>query len=246
MDELGPGIVESLLRGRFGRPYRYEQSVRSTQELLDSEEEEGAVVCADEQRAGRGRFGRTWSAPPGTALTFSLLLCPPRERRWPELCLVAGVASAEVVEAALGEQTQIKWPNDVLVRGAKVCGILAELRGSSVVVGIGLNVNQTREQLPDDTTTPSTSLYELDNVVRDRAPLLADLLFRLEARYEEWLRGGLASAAAELARRDFLRGRRVTASGFDGIALGIDAEGRLQLDVAGTRRSFEGGEISYE
>jgi BirA family biotin operon repressor/biotin-[acetyl-CoA-carboxylase] ligase len=245
VDELGPEVVEPLLRGRFGRPYRYEPIVASTQELLGPDDDEGAVVSANEQRSGRGRFGRAWVAPPGTSLMFSLLLHPPRERRWAELSLVAGVATAEIVEVALGQETSIKWPNDVLVSGAKVSGILAELRERAVVIGIGLNVNQAPDQLPRETTTPSTSLRAIDAVVRERAPLLAELLFRLQLRYDEWLRDGLRAVRHELERRDFLRGRQVCASGIDGVAVGIDAEGRLQLEVAGARQSFEGGEISY-
>src|SRR5262245_57483868 len=142
-------VIEGLLEGRFGRPYTFVPSCASTQDLLGPGDPEGAVVATDEQTAGRGRLGRVWVSPPGTAVLCSVLLRPPPGRRFPELSLVAGVAVADAVEEALELSAQIKWPNDVLVNRKKVAGILAEGREGAVVLGIGLNVNQTRGQLPD-------------------------------------------------------------------------------------------------
>jgi BirA family transcriptional regulator, biotin operon repressor / biotin---[acetyl-CoA-carboxylase] ligase len=246
VDPLTPTAVEPLLRGRFGHPYRFELIVESTQELVAADDPEGAVVCAEEQRDGRGRLGRRWSAPPGLALTFSMLLRPPSDRRLPELSLVAGIALAEVVEAELSLPAAIKWPNDVLVDGAKICGILAELRSGAVVLGVGLNVNQQLHELPTETGTSATSLRAVDGRIRRRAALLAQILLQLERRYDEWLALGLAPLTDEFSRRDFLRGRRVTAGGVGGVAVGIDVHGRLELDVAGDRHAVEGGEILYE
>ena len=101
---------------KLGRPRLDVESCESTQLLVDTSLPEGALVVADHQTAGRGRLGRSWDAPPGTALLFSLLLRPPAERRTPELSLVAGVAVADALERTLGLSVQIKWPNDVMLR----------------------------------------------------------------------------------------------------------------------------------
>jgi BirA family biotin operon repressor/biotin-[acetyl-CoA-carboxylase] ligase len=237
--------VEGLLEGRFGRPYSFVPSCSSTQDLLGPGDPEGAVVATDEQTAGRGRLGRVWSAPPGTAILCSVLLRPPPGRRLPELSLVAGVAVADAVEEANGLAAQIKWPNDVLVNRKKVAGILAEGREGAVVVGIGLNVNQTRDELPPRVSPSAASLRTVDGVERDRAPLLARLLARLEHQYDLWREGGLDALYIDLGSRDFLRGRRVAVNGTTGTAVQIDRQGRLEIDVDGEHRTVESGEVTY-
>jgi BirA family biotin operon repressor/biotin-[acetyl-CoA-carboxylase] ligase len=238
--------VVGHLEGRFGRPYEFVPSCASTQDLLGPGDPEGAVVATDEQTAGRGRLGRVWTAPAGTAILCSVVLRPPAGRRLPELSLVAGVAVADAVEEATGLSAQIKWPNDVLVNRKKVAGILAEGRDGAVVVGIGLNVNQTREQLPELAAPPAASLRTIDGVERERGPLLARLLARLEHHYDDWREGGLDSLYIDLGSRDFLRGRRVAVNGTAGTAVQIDRQGRLEVDVDGVRRTVESGEVTYE
>jgi BirA family biotin operon repressor/biotin-[acetyl-CoA-carboxylase] ligase len=245
-DSLAPAAVEPLLRGRFGRPYRYEPSCGSTQALLDGSLPEGAVAVCDEQTAGHGRLWRRWDAPPGTGILCSTLLRPPRERRAAELSLIAGLAAAEAVEVTLGVTAQIKWPNDVMVNRSKVAGALAEARAGAVVLGIGINVNQTLEQLPSETTTPPASLRVLGGRPHERAAILALLLERLELWYDGWLEGGIDALYDVLRARDFLRGRRISVDGVSGIALGIDRTGRLALDVEGRRHVAESGEVRYE
>jgi BirA family biotin operon repressor/biotin-[acetyl-CoA-carboxylase] ligase len=239
--------VEPLLGGRFGRPYLYEEECESTQLLLVGSSPEGAVAVCEVQTAGRGRLGRTWEAPPGTALLCSIALHPPAGRDAPELTLVGAVAAAEAVEGATGLSAQIKWPNDVMLSRRKVGGVLGELRDGVVTLGIGLNVNQTREQLPEDARTAAASLRTITGAAYDRAALLGSLLTRLERRYDEWRRGGLAEVFVEIGPRDFLRGRPVTVDGKSGVAVGIDREGRLELDVGhGERIAVESGEVAYE
>src|SRR6185437_9959123 len=135
--------VAPLLRGRFGRELVWVESCPSTQRLLPPDAPEGAVALAEEQTAGRGRLGRRWEAAPGTSILCSLVLRPRVElARWPELSLVAGEAVREAIAARTGLEPTLKFPNDVLVGGRKVCGILAEASDGRVVLGIGVNVNQ--------------------------------------------------------------------------------------------------------
>jgi BirA family biotin operon repressor/biotin-[acetyl-CoA-carboxylase] ligase len=242
---LAPETVEPLLAGRFGRPYRFAAACESSQALLSPDDPEGACAVCDEQTAGRGRLGRTWVVPPRTGILVSTLLRPPPERPAPELSLVGGLATALTVEDALGLASQIKWPNDVMVDRKKVAGVLAEAHDGAVVLGVGLNVNQTREELPRDATVPPASLRTVDGVVRDRAPLLADLLVRLEETYERWREGGLDALYDEIGPRDFLRNRRVSVNGDEGTAVMIDRSGRLEVRVGDETRLVESGEVRY-
>ncbi|MGI8605696.1 MAG: biotin--[acetyl-CoA-carboxylase] ligase [Gaiellaceae bacterium] len=245
-DSLAPESVEPLLRGGFGLPYRYEVSCESTQRLFDPTAPEGAVSACDEQTAGRGRLGRTWEAPAGKALLVSILLRPPPDCQVAELSLVGGVAAALTVERALGLSAQIKWPNDVMVNRSKVAGVLAEASEGTVVLGIGLNVNQTRGELPQGGRVPVGSLLTTDAVERERAPLLAVLVGEIERAYKLWQAGGLAELYEELGSRDFLRGRRVTVEGRSGLAIAIDRRGRLEVELDGERRLIESGDVAYE
>jgi BirA family transcriptional regulator, biotin operon repressor / biotin---[acetyl-CoA-carboxylase] ligase len=245
-DSLAPEAVEPLLGGRFGRPYLYRERCRSTQELLEEDLREGAVAVCDVQTGGRGRLGRTWEAPPGTSLLASTLLTPPPEAVVPQLSLVGGLAAAEAVERATGLAAQIKWPNDVMLNRRKVAGVLAEASADRVVLGIGVNVNQSRNELPRDAVTAPASLRTIDGITRDRAPVLADLLAALERHYDEWCKGGLDALYEGIGARDFLRGRKVTVDGRAGIGVAIDRSGRLEIEVGGERRLVESGEVSFE
>jgi BirA family biotin operon repressor/biotin-[acetyl-CoA-carboxylase] ligase len=185
-DSLAPDGVVPLLRGRFGRDYRYAERTASTQRLLE-DASEGAVAVAEEQTAGRGRLGRSWRARPGTSVLFSLLLEPPVATAvLPGLTLVAGKACAEAIAAVTGLEPAIKQPNDVLVDGRKVAGILAEAREGRVVLGIGINVNAREDELPTDTETPAGSLSLAAGRELSRVELLVELLLRLEHHYDAW------------------------------------------------------------
>jgi BirA family transcriptional regulator, biotin operon repressor / biotin---[acetyl-CoA-carboxylase] ligase len=187
-ESLSAARVEPLLRGRFGRPYLYFERCESTQRELAADAPEGAVAVAEEQSAGRGRLGRPWYAPPRTSVLVSVNLRPevPTDRL-PELSLVAGRAAAEAISAETGIRPEVEFPNDVLIGGRKVAGILAEARDDRVVLGIGINVNLAAGELPDDVDRPATSLQIEAGVSVDRAKLLATLLERLETAYDEWV-----------------------------------------------------------
>jgi BirA family biotin operon repressor/biotin-[acetyl-CoA-carboxylase] ligase len=187
VSDLSPEDVLPLLRGRLGRPYRFVEECASTQRLLGEEQAEGAVAATDLQTHGRGRLGRTWEAPAGRALLFSVLLHPRTPMPlWPELSLVAGEAVAGALHAETGIRAELSHPNDVLVDGRKLVGVLAEAAEGRVVVGIGVNVNQTSEELPAETPKPPTSLRVETGREWQRGPLLAAILLQLERHYDTW------------------------------------------------------------
>jgi BirA family biotin operon repressor/biotin-[acetyl-CoA-carboxylase] ligase len=190
-DSLAPGAVQPLLSGRFGRDvYRYEELCQSTQRLLQPDDPEGAVAAAEEQSEGRGRLGRSWQAPGWTSVLVSVLLRPAVEpARLPELSLIAGGAVAEAIAEVTGLEPAIKFPNDVLLDGKKVAGILAESSDARVVLGIGVNANQTADQLPADAQTEPTSLRVETGERVDRAALLSAILLRVERAYDLWITG---------------------------------------------------------
>jgi BirA family biotin operon repressor/biotin-[acetyl-CoA-carboxylase] ligase len=167
--ELTADVVLPALRGGFGRDYRYAAETTTTQRMLSESAAHGAVALAEHQSEGRGRLGRTWA---DSGLMFSVLLEPPPPvADWPGLTLVAARAVAD----AIGPEAKIKDPNDVLVNGRKVAGILAEA-GDRVVLGIGINVGGT--------SWPGAGWVD-----RDRLELLVDVLERLERGYDGWLGG---------------------------------------------------------
>jgi len=228
---------------KLGETRIHVESCESTQALLDPSMAEGTVAVADVQTAGRGRLGRTWEAPPHSAVLASVLLRPPPDRPLPQLALVAGVAVADALEELTGLAVQIKWPNDVMLRRTKVAGILAEARESAVVVGIGVNVNQTREQLPNR----GGSLRTATGLEWDRDAVLDAVLGALGTRYEQWRVGGLDAVYDGLGSRDFLRGRSVTVDDTSGTAELIDRDGRLRIAVGhGKSVTVESGEVTYE
>ncbi len=186
-DSLDSGKVEPLLRGRLGRPYRFLERCESTQRELPPDAPEGAVVATDEQTAGRGRRGRTWFAAAGTSLLFSINLRPSvPTHRLPELSIVAGLSCADAIHDVTGLTPDIKLPNDLLVGGRKLAGILAEARDDRVVLGIGINVNTSKEDLPRDVDTEPTSLRAELGTPVVRAELLSAILLELERRYDDW------------------------------------------------------------
>ncbi len=249
-DTLALEAVAPYVRGRFGKPYLYEPECESTQQLLlGSGLPEGAVAATDHQTGGKGRLGRRWHAPAGSSLLVSVLLQPPAGRDVPELSLVAAVAVAGTVDEATGLSSQVKWPNDVMLNRRKVAGILCELADGVVVCGIGINVNQTRDQLPLDAPTEPGSLRTLTGTTYNRGPLLGSAFLHLERAYDAWRDGGLDALYEDLGARDFLRGRRITVDGDDAVAMQIRRDGRLEIATGnghGASRVVESGEVLFE
>jgi BirA family biotin operon repressor/biotin-[acetyl-CoA-carboxylase] ligase len=208
---------------------------------------EGVVLVAEEQTAGRGRMGRTWVAPPHAALTFSMLLrpswVPTGKLGW--LSLLAGVSVAAALRSVAGVDAGLKWPNDVLAGGGKLAGILAEVSGDIVVIGIGLNVSTTPEELPPPGpgSLPATSIYAEGlranrPVILDRAQLLSGILLAFERRCTAWRNDHGKVRAVRPEYRELCRtvGRevRVEQPGgqvLSGRAVDVDSDGRLVVLV---------------
>jgi BirA family biotin operon repressor/biotin-[acetyl-CoA-carboxylase] ligase len=231
----------------IGEPRLHEPKCESTQRvLLDRADElsEGAIATTDHQTAGRGRLGRAWEDVPGRSLLCSILLRPPADRPAAELSLVGGAATAEAIEAATELFAQIKWPNDVMLNRRKVAGILAEMRGDAVVLGIGINVNQARDELPGER---AGSLRSLTGREYDRDDLLAGLLERLTVRYSAWRHGGLDAVYDEIGPRNFLFARAVRVGDVTGVGGAIARDGRLEIVTAAHEHVLvESGEVEFD
>ena len=179
--------VLPLLTGRLGRPYRFVEECASTQRLIGPEAPEGETVVADHQTEGRGRLGRDWVDEPATSVLMSVCLRPQVEpARLPELTVVAAGAVADAIAAETGLAPTLKHPNDVLVDGRKVAGVLAEASDGRVVLGIGVNVSQ--REPPAETRLPASSLSLETGLEHDRARLVATILNRLGPAIDEWAR----------------------------------------------------------
>lgn len=220
----------------LGTPRLHLREVDSTnvraQRLAVSGAPHGALVTAAGQSAGHGRQGRTWVTPPGRALACSLVLRdPPRL-----LPMLAALAVADVADRfdVAGRPATIKWPNDVLLDGRKVAGILAEGRPQEgwVVLGIGINVAVADEAFPAELRAIATSL---GREPRDVEKVLAALLERLDA----WLAAPAGAAMGAYRARDALAGREISWSGGRGTALGIADDGRLRVRPAAATEGEE-------
>lgn len=255
---LAAEVTPHLKTSTFGRRIEYHDAVDSTNraagELARRGAGEGAVVVADSQTAGRGRLGRRWESPAGDNLYFSVLLAPNVEpARVPQLALVAAVAVHEGLAECCPEiDAKIKWPNDILVGGRKVAGILCEAsleadRVHRVILGIGINVNGTR--VPRALLATATTLRVAGGREVSRPALLGAVLNHLEARYRGWLRdGSLSGLLATFERHSALNGRPVAAENRSGLvcgtARGIAPTGELVIETAdGARLHLLAGDV---
>lgn len=224
----------------LGRRIHYRSSVDSTNilaKLLASKgEPHGTLIIAEEQLTGKGRLGRKWVSPSG-GIWFSVILrpsLPPYEA--PKLTLLAAVAVAQTLRS-FGAAASIKWPNDILSGGKKICGILTELSAeidavNFVVLGIGLNVNNT--QFPEELSKQATSLHNVMGENLDRADVLARLLHTLEIDLEQAEREGFDNILIKWRALCGTLGHRIMVTGinrtFEGVALDIDGTGALLVE----------------
>ncbi len=220
---------------------------------------EGWVLTADEQVSGRGRLTRTWESPPGAGIAVSLVLrprTPPASWGW--LPLLVGTAAAAALRACVPVDVELKWPNDLVVdRGAgaglgKLGGILVErapLPAPAVVVGVGVNVELAEQELP---SPAATSLRLLSATVPDREQIIARLLAELHGRYAAW-QDAEGDPDVSGLRRSYLQrsatiGRRIRLAlpgdaTAEGVAIGLDAAGRLLVDDGVSVRDFAAGDV---
>jgi len=219
----------------------------------------GTVLITDYQSAGRGRQGRTWTAPPGSGVAMSILVRPNGidPPRWTWLSLLAGLAVADGVRRVANLPAVLKWPNDVLIAGRKVCGILSERvdtsQGPACVVGIGLNVSLDNEQLPvPSAISLAIAARELGGMPPSRTAVIATVLAAFELLYGRWeaQAGDDASLAASYATRCDTIGRqvRVVLTGqrsVEGIADRIDADGRLVVRTASGSAAYAAGDVVH-
>jgi BirA family transcriptional regulator, biotin operon repressor / biotin---[acetyl-CoA-carboxylase] ligase len=222
---------------KLGRPLMYQPVTGSTNDdallAARSGAPHGSVFVADEQTAGRGRRGHTWLAAPGENLLFSVLLRPELElAQTSALTLAIGLALRDVVAPLIASPPQLKWPNDLLVDGKKLAGVLLEsqLQGDrlqAVVVGIGLNV--ASRHFPEEIAARATSLALLGASQLERETLLFGLLEAIAARLEAYQSAGVAGILSELHAADALRGKRLRVDGQSGLGSGLDEQGRLLL-----------------
>jgi BirA family biotin operon repressor/biotin-[acetyl-CoA-carboxylase] ligase len=211
---------------------------------------EGLVLVAEEQTEGRGRLDRGWVSPPRAGLTFSVLLRPATPRAtWSWLPLLAGVAVRRSVNDLCELNAKVKWPNDVLVGERKLAGVLAEVVGDAVVIGVGLNVS-TR---PDELLPTATSLAVEAAPVTDRDTVLRAVLRALGSSYDAWvLRGGVSDELSrEYAESCATLGTpiRVTLTGgglLEGVGEAVDADGRLVVrDAVGELHAVGSGDVEH-
>lgn len=224
-NRLCPDQIEHELgTTRIGRQIAVWNRVASTNDLAAaaarSRANDGLVILAEEQTAGRGRRGRVWTAPPRSSLLMSVLLFPDgplAEPGW--LTALAAAAVAEVVSAWSNAPAAIKWPNDVRVLGRKIAGILVE-RGAGAVIGIGLNANVAPDDLPHELRPTVTSLRALLDAEIDRSDLARDLIRTLDRLYEDARRNGIGALRATWRERSEHLGRRIQVATADCLHVG--------------------------
>ena len=235
----------------------------------------GSVLISDHQSAGRGRFDRVWEAPPGTSLAISALLRPTASvplARWLWLPLLTGLAVADGLRMACGVDTELKWPNDVLIGGRKVCGILTERVETApgpveptshrmveptshrmvesveippaVIIGMGINTTLRADQLP----VPTATSLALAGATVDPGGVAASVLLALDGWYRRWLAGD--DLRADYAERCTSVGREVRVQlsereAVTGRSTGVDPSGCLLVEVDGRERAFAAGDVFH-
>ena len=246
-DILTPDMLKQRLRGSlFGKRvfhfFKTDSTNRVALDLGHAGEQEGVVVLAEEQTAGRGRAGRKWHSERAAGIYVTLLLRPKLAPvQAPLLTMMAGLSAHSAVQALTGLAVDLKWPNDLLILGKKLGGILTEMHAEPgqirfVIVGIGLNVNQ--ERFPGELANIATSLHAETGKPQSRMELLVRLLREFESDYNRFLREGVASVVARFESiSTYARGKRVRVTNgtesYVGTTAGLGPEGLLQVERDG-------------
>jgi BirA family biotin operon repressor/biotin-[acetyl-CoA-carboxylase] ligase len=242
----------------FGQTLHCHEELGSTNDeakaLAEAGADHGEVVVAERQTEGRGRRGRTWISPPHRNVAFSVVLRPEDlpPTRAPELTLVAAVAVCDTLRHS-GVDAGIKWPNDVLVKGRKIAGILTELSAEAdrvhwVVLGVGVNVNSRPEDFPPEVRGEATSVLIERGQPAPRALFLAACLAALEEWYDRHAEEGLEPILRAWKERSVTLGREVSVWADDGEVVGtavdLDGDGALLVQTGGGLRRFYSGDVT--
>jgi len=253
--------TDDIFRGEIiGRKIIFLDSTSSTNDVaneIGSKENtpEGTVIIADEQKSGRGRFGRNWISPPGVNLYFTVILKP---TLFPEnisiITLAAAVAVASSVREYTGLEAEIKWPNDILIHGRKIGGILVEMKSMGeridlLNIGIGLNVNMQLDTIPEDIRPFTTSLKTESKTDIDRCSLLNLILNKLEQTYKMILNDDKQTLISEWIQLNCTIGKEVSVQSQNsiirGVADSLNANGELLIRLeSGKIETVNSGEIN--
>lgn len=218
-------------------------------QLAEQAAAEGTVIIADRQSAGRGRLGRRWESPSAVNFYCSILLRPQIPvQQAPQLTFLSAVAVAETLNHLYQLPAKVKWPNDVLIDGKKVAGLLNEMSSETeqihfVILGIGVNLNMTREQFPEELNYPATSVFLETGTRIDRATFVRGFLQRLDRYYAEFLDDGFGPIRCRWEALSSLMNARVQVDNrMTGTVVGLDSDGglRLQLDDGQIERVLAG------
>jgi BirA family biotin operon repressor/biotin-[acetyl-CoA-carboxylase] ligase len=235
-------LIRQLHTRFLGKPLHFFPTIDSTNTYAAQRAREGATegtaVIADSQSGGKGRLGRSWVSPPGVNLYLSLILRPPVPAALvPQLNLLAAVAVAETIVQVCNLTPAIKWPNDILLDGKKVCGILAEMQTEAgalraVVLGIGVNLNAPLSAFPEELRDKASSLFLVGGQTVDRPAFAAALLTHLEKLYILWLEEGFPALRPRWEHYAAgMIGRWITVAAPEGTiagaVLGLDSDGAL-------------------
>ncbi|WP_062356419.1 biotin--[acetyl-CoA-carboxylase] ligase [Bacillus kwashiorkori] len=234
-----------LTTEKIGRNLLFFDSISSTQEMAKQRalkgDQEGTIIIADEQTAGRGRMNRQWHSNKGTGIWASLIIRPKIPiQKAPQITLLTAVAIAKAIEEITPNDVsiEIKWPNDIILNGKKVCGILTELQAEenriqSIIIGFGLNVNQQRADFPQQLEQLATSLSIETNLHFSRSKLLQLICLQFEKLYDTYLKTGFSVIKILWESYSNSIGKTITArtisGNYTGTALGITEDGVLLL-----------------
>ncbi|MFS0863375.1 biotin--[acetyl-CoA-carboxylase] ligase [Fredinandcohnia sp. 179-A 10B2 NHS] len=249
-DKISSNEIQLGLETKFmGRNIHFEETVTSTQKIAHrlayEGAKEGTIVVAEEQNSGRGRLDRVWFSPKHTGIWMSIVLRPSiPPSKAPQLTLLAAVGVVQAIQEVTGMEPDIKWPNDILLKGKKVVGILTELQAetdriNSVIIGIGINVNQQSNDFPQPLKEIATSLAIEKGVKIDRARLIQCILLKIENLYNEYLKSGFTVVKLLWESYATSIGKNIVArtlqGSIEGQAIGITDEGVLMIeDSSGT------------
>jgi BirA family transcriptional regulator, biotin operon repressor / biotin---[acetyl-CoA-carboxylase] ligase len=257
-DSISPIMLHCGLKCRImGSEIHGYKTIGSTNEtarrLAEAGAKEGAIVIAERQSRGRGRLGRTWHSASGQGLYFSIVLHPQLEfSRLPALSMVAALSVCRAIES-YGLKAEIKWPNDCMLDGKKVAGILVEIsaeldRVEYAVMGVGININHRAADFPIGLRSTATSIYRVSGYKINRAELFRKFLVDFEKSYHTFHRYGFRLIAPEIVKRSAVIGKKITLvlgrKKIHGTSLGFDSNGALRVKEKDGVKVYSAGEVS--